>query len=295
MPLERYTAVDASGSKPQLELEEEITFTAPRTQLFLRGDTSEGMGSLYVTTRHLIWQTEDRSVGYRFDYPYMLLHAIQRDPQAFPHPCIYAQLDDEVAEEAFASASMRQSAAAAAAADEDEEEDDAAEAQPISDLRFVPENAGLLDALYHAMSECAKLNPDSDLSEGEGDFMYNADEIRGGLAAGDDEDEYGEGGDDGAAAYGGAGTGSNADRLAQLQMRMGVSAEEMFADAEEEDEEEQEDEEEEAPRIKGAPADGQAELSIAAEQVQAAGAPARAKRERYEEPVEPATTEVKRA
>jgi len=203
MPLERYTAVDESGSKPALVLDEEITFTCPRTQLYLQSDKSEGMGSLYVSTRHLIWQSEDHSVGYRFDYPYMLLHAIQRDPQAFPQPCIYAQLDDEVAEEAFASASMRQSAAAAAAGADDaaEDDDEAEEAQPISDLRFVPENAGMLDALYHAMSECAKLNPDSDLSDGEGDFMYNADEIRDGLdAAAADEDDYGEGGDDGAAA-----------------------------------------------------------------------------------------------
>ncbi len=293
MPLDRYTAVDASGNKPALTLEEEITFSAPRTQLFLHAEKAEGMGTLYVTTKFIIWQSEDRSIGYRFDYPYMLLHAIQRDPQAFPQPCIYAQLDDEVAEEAFASASMRQQASAAAA---DEEEEEAEQPQPISDLRFVPENAGMLDALYHAMSECAKLHPDSDLSDGEGDFMYNADEIRGGMGGdGEDEEEYGEGGDDGAAAYGAA--GSNADRLAQLAMRTGVSADEMFADAEEDGEEEEEEEEEEVPRAKGAPADGQAQLSAAAEQVQAAGASAsaRSKRERYDEPAEPEATEVKRA
>ena len=92
-----------------------------------------------------------------------------------------------------------------------------------------------VDAMYHAMSECSKLNPDSDLSDGEGDFMFNADEIQFGMrAAGgdeDDEEEYGEGGDDGAAGYG----GSNEERLQQLAMRSGVSAEEMFADEEEEE------------------------------------------------------------
>ncbi len=297
--------MDAKCNKPAVKIGEEITFTAPRTQLFLHADKSEGMGTLYVTTKFLIWQSEDRSAGYRFDYPYMLLHAIQRDPQAFPHPCIYAQLDDEVAEEAFATASMRQQASAAAAEEAAEADEDAAdEAHPISDLRFVPENAGLLDAMYHAMSECAKLNPDSDLSDGEGDFMYNAEEIQNGFLAnaggGDDEEEeeaeYGEGGDDGGAAYGIA--GSNADRLAQLAMRTGVSAEDMFADAEEEEGEEgeeEEEEEEEVLRAKGAPANGQAQLDAAAQQVQAAGASARPKRERYEEATAAETTAVKQA
>jgi hypothetical protein len=149
MPLERYTAVDASTGKPVLTLEEEITFTCDRTQLFIQSDKSEGMGTLYVTTKFLIWQSDDHSNGYRFDYPYMLLHAIQRDPEAFPQPCIYAQLDDEVAEEAFASASMRQQTSSAASAvgsnetEEDENEEEDVDPQPISDLRFVPENPGM--------------------------------------------------------------------------------------------------------------------------------------------------------
>ena len=107
-----------------------------------------------LACRHLIWLSLDRSAGYRMDYPYVLLHAVSRDTSTFPHACLYAQLDDEVAEEAFASASMRQSAlpaaaaaaassSAAAAADEEDEEDEPEEEQPISELRFVPENAGI--------------------------------------------------------------------------------------------------------------------------------------------------------
>jgi len=289
MPLENYTAVDGSG-KAALDPEESVAFTADRTQLFLRADKSEGVGTLYVTTKHLIWQSLDHRVGYRMDYPYVLLHAVSRDTSSFPHPCLYAQLDDEVEEEAFRSASMRQpavQAAAAAANGEDDEDEEADEPQPISDLRFVPENAGILDALYRAVSECAALNPDSDLSDGEGDFMFNADEVRGGGAGAEDDEEdgyeYGEGGDDGAAAY----AGSNAARLAQLAMRTGLSAEEMFADADEEDDEDAgaagEEEQEEVEFAKGAPADGQAQLASAAQQVAAAaaaGAGSGAKRER---------------
>jgi nucleotide-sensitive chloride channel 1A len=276
MPLESYTSVDSAG-KPLLGPEESIAFTSDRTQLFLRAEKSEGMGTLYVTTKHLIWQSLDGSVGYRMDYPYVLLHAVSRDTSSFPHPCLYAQLDDEVEEEAFQSARMRQpaadSASAAAAAGDaaEDEEDEAEEPNPISDLRFVPENSGVLDALYRAVSECAALNPDSDLSDGEGDFMYNADEVRfgSGANAADEDGEYGEGGDDGAAAYA---VDSNQARLAQLAMRTGISAEEMFADDDEEEEGEEEAEEAEVEFAKGAPADGQAQLASAAQQVAAASA-----------------------
>jgi len=144
MPLESFTSVDAAG-RPQLEVDEQVSFTADNTQLFLRADKSEGQGTLFVTTKHLIWLSLDHSVGYRMDYPYVLLHAVSRDTSSFPHPCLYAQLDDEVAEEAFATASMRQQAPAEG--DEDEGEDDEEEEpQPISDLRFVPENAGIRES-----------------------------------------------------------------------------------------------------------------------------------------------------
>jgi hypothetical protein len=153
----------------------------------------------------------------------------------------------------------------------------------------------VVDALYHAMSECSKLNPDSDLSEGEGDFLYNADEIQFGSGVTDEtgDYEYGEGGDDGGVAYGGS---SNEARLAQLAMHMGMNAADRFADAEEgEDADEDESEsleEEEIPRAKGQLADGHAELNAAARQVHSVGSNARPKRERYQE--EQTSNEVRR-
>lgn len=309
MPLTDFTAVDAAG-KPVLEPEESISFTSDNTRLFLRADKAEGDGTLFVTTKHLIWLSADRSVGYRMDYPYLLLHAVCRDTSSFPHPCLYAQLDDEVAEDAFQSASMRQvmpTAAAASAAsagaasideDGDDDDEDAAEDSPISDLRFVPANPDILDALYKAVSECAALNPDSEGSEGEGEFMYNADEIRAGMRGGmaeDDADDYGEGGDDGAAGYG---VSSAEARLAAM-LGSGMSAHEMFAndDDEGEDEEAAEDEDEsKAEYKKGQPDDGAAQLASAAQQVKqnattgapkaaatAAAASSAQKRERPEE------------
>lgn len=142
MPLESFTSVDGSG-RPQLDADEQVSFTADNTSLFLRGDKSEGAGTLFVTTKHLIWMALDRSAGYRMDYPYVLLHAVSRDTSSFPHPCLYAQLDDEVAEEAFATASMRQQAPAQDGEEDEDEDDEEEEPQPISELRFVPENAGI--------------------------------------------------------------------------------------------------------------------------------------------------------
>lgn len=142
-----------------------------------------------------------------------------------------------------------------------------------------------VDALYKAVSECAALNPDSDLSEGEGDFMYNADELRSNMLAqgGDegDEDEdvegegyYGQGGDDGAVEYGMRDGSSNEARLASLAMRTGLSAEEIFADDADEAEEQgaEGDVEDEERFAKGKPDDGQAQLESAKQQVEAAAA-----------------------
>lgn len=49
MPLESYTSV--VGGKPALEAEEDISFTADRTQLFLTTDKTEGLGTLYITNK----------------------------------------------------------------------------------------------------------------------------------------------------------------------------------------------------------------------------------------------------
>ena len=138
-----------------------------------------------------------------------------------------------------------------------------------------------MDALYKAVSECAALNPDSDLSEGEGEFIYNADELRSNMLAhgGEDEDEesegyYGMGGDDGAVEYGMRDGSSNEARLASLAMRTGLSAEEIFADDADEAEEQgaEGDVEDEERFAKGKPDDGQAQLESAKQQVEAAAA-----------------------
>lgn len=49
--------------------------------------------------------------------------------------------------------------------DEDDEED---EESQMSEVRFIPEDRGLLDAMYHAMTVCQVLHPDPNDSVSDG-------------------------------------------------------------------------------------------------------------------------------
>lgn len=192
---------------------------------------------LSLSPRHVIWISLDGLIGYRLEYPQILLHAVCRDTTSFPLPCLYAQLDDEgEEEEAYAGAMRQQEYEEENDANNEDDDNEDADSSIISELRFVPAQPEILDALWSAMSACAALNPDEDLSDGEGDFLFNEGEIGyGGAAGGDDEGDYHEE-DEGEEEYYGEGGenvsayDSNEARMRGLQMSMGVSAEEMYGE-----------------------------------------------------------------
>jgi len=135
----------ASSTMPHLGDDEEITHTENATKFFL-GSSDEGMGTLHLTTKHVIWlSSTDEARGYSFNYQMISLHAISRDPEAFPEPCLYCQLDVQ------------------------NEEEEAAE------MRFVPAVGDNLQPLFEVFSEMAALNPDEgEESEGESESgMYD--------------------------------------------------------------------------------------------------------------------------
>jgi hypothetical protein len=134
---------------------------------------------------------------YSLSYPNLALHAVCRDTEAYPHPCIYCQLDGS------GSSTAGEDSARVARGREDVSDDEAAEGQAgtahgegegqtshssayADDLRFVPlsglgEKAlsspssssttateDLLDRIYSALSSCAELHPDAQGSD-EGD------------------------------------------------------------------------------------------------------------------------------
>jgi hypothetical protein len=50
-------------------------------------------GTLYVTTRRLVWLSDDDlECGYAVNFLSLTMHAISRDQDAYPQPCIYTQV-----------------------------------------------------------------------------------------------------------------------------------------------------------------------------------------------------------
>lgn len=66
---------------------------------------------LLVANRRVVW-IGDRSaarVGFGWEMSSITLHAISRDPAAFPQPCLYCQFDsDELAEVRFVPSDDKQ-------------------------------------------------------------------------------------------------------------------------------------------------------------------------------------------
>jgi nucleotide-sensitive chloride channel 1A len=55
-------------------------------------DASWGPGRLVVSEEAVSWAGPEKSL--RIDYPSLMLHAVCTDPEAFPEPCVYCQLED---------------------------------------------------------------------------------------------------------------------------------------------------------------------------------------------------------
>jgi len=149
--------LEGTGNAPALHEGETIHFVQPTVALYLLTNKSEGVGTLYATTKRVIWLHNSAPLGYEVDFHNLMCHAIAKSNNSsdFPQACLYCQLDSE---------------------------------DEIHELRFVPESdpnamdatgaSGILESMYKAFSECALLNPDPEL-EGEGDFIFNEDEILG--------------------------------------------------------------------------------------------------------------------
>lgn len=58
---------------------------------------SGSAGALFVTTSRVIWlgALVGQHVGYAWEMSSVPLHAISRDPAAFPKPCLYCQISNQ--------------------------------------------------------------------------------------------------------------------------------------------------------------------------------------------------------
>ncbi|KAG9295202.1 hypothetical protein G9A89_006183 [Geosiphon pyriformis] len=124
-------------------------------------------GTLLVSESKLYFYSHKTQTGLAIDYPTIIIHAISRNTALDgTGPCIYIQLGENLE-----SALLRGSNDAPDVSfrtgerevDTDENEDQ------ITEIKFVPDDIGALDAIFEALSECAALHPDKEFMEEQGD------------------------------------------------------------------------------------------------------------------------------
>ncbi|XP_056845697.1 chloride conductance regulatory protein ICln-like isoform X1 [Raphanus sativus] len=135
---------------------EELMHVQPSVAVALGSRSVESPGTLYITSRKLIWLSDvDVAKGYAVDFLSISLHAVSRDPQTYSSPCIYTQI--EVVED-----------------DEDDTESAGVlELSKIREMRLVPSDATQLDTLFDVFCECAELNPEPVEEEEEEESGHN--------------------------------------------------------------------------------------------------------------------------
>ncbi|KAE8709683.1 Chloride conductance regulatory protein ICln [Hibiscus syriacus] len=177
--LRQFTARSGNGAgEPVLDTDngEELVHVQPFVSVALGNRAPESPGTLYITTRQVVWHSDlDRAKGYAVDFLSLSLHAISRDPEAYSSPCIYTQIeteDDEVEDETE---------------DSDSECSDFLDLSKIREMRLIPSDASQLDTLFLVFCDCAELNPEPIEEEEEGhNWIFSADQLEDG--AGESED-----------------------------------------------------------------------------------------------------------
>jgi hypothetical protein len=134
------------------------------------GEETFGEGTLRVTSARILWkkggekegagkgaasmaasggEEEEEEEPYTLQYQRVVLHAVCRDVEAFPVPCMYLQVTSV-------------GSVAGPAGNEEEME--------TLDVYFAPHTPASLDDLFTAMTKCAELHPDAAEEQGgEGD------------------------------------------------------------------------------------------------------------------------------
>ncbi|KAH9576336.1 hypothetical protein CY35_01G156100 [Sphagnum magellanicum] len=165
--------------------EERIAHVQPSVGIVLGESPVEQPGTLYVTTRRLVWLSdEDVHKGYAVDFLSLTMHAISRDEDAYPQPCIYSQIDggedeDEEYEEDGTDDGAEELL-------ESENHGSVGDFSHVTEMRLVPRDASSLDHLFQVLCDCAALNPDPEgEQEGEGDWFFNEDEVMSNVIGGD--------------------------------------------------------------------------------------------------------------
>ncbi|KAL1542475.1 chloride conductance regulatory protein ICln-like isoform X1 [Salvia divinorum] len=155
--------------KPILDVDngEELMLVQLDVSIFLGSSSRppESPGTLYITTRQVVWLSDsDMAKGYAVAFLSVSLHAVSTDPDAYPSPCIYAQIENGAEEDE--------------SEDSDSESDDTMNLSKITEMRLVPSDPKQLDTIFAMFCECAELNPDpTEEEDGEYDWITSADQL----------------------------------------------------------------------------------------------------------------------
>ncbi|KAF3433119.1 hypothetical protein FNV43_RR24221 [Rhamnella rubrinervis] len=169
---------DGAG-EPVLDAEngEGLKLVQPGVSIVLANRPPESPGTLYISTKKLVWLSDvDREKGYAVDFLSLSLHAVSRDPEAYPSPCIYTQIETEGGEDESEGS--------------DSENDGAVELSKITEMRLVPSDPNQLDMLFEVFCECAELNPEPiEVEDAEQhNWIFSADQMGDEVAEDEDSD-----------------------------------------------------------------------------------------------------------
>eukprot|EP01024_Parvocaulis_polyphysoides_P012201 TRINITY_DN1437_c0_g1_i1.p1 TRINITY_DN1437_c0_g1~~TRINITY_DN1437_c0_g1_i1.p1 ORF type:complete len:262 (-),score=37.22 TRINITY_DN1437_c0_g1_i1:136-921(-) len=164
---------------------------------------SLGVGTLFLTSRRLVWKSNEQqtSIGYQVGFSQITMHAICKDIDSYPQPCIYCQLEGEHDEQQTVHGIVNGSHGffgdgnnqiqdgqestnqEAINGEEDAESEEGGEdiiMECSSEIYIVPLDSQQLDEIFKCMCECASLNPDA-MSEEEDGMYYDEEEVYGNL------------------------------------------------------------------------------------------------------------------
>ncbi|XP_062210576.1 chloride conductance regulatory protein ICln-like [Phragmites australis] len=175
--LRRFTDIAGDGA-PRLDAAsgEELVRVDRSASVALGRRPPEPPGTLFVTTRRVIWLSEtEKGNGCAVDFLAISLHAVSRDLEAYPSPCIYTQIEAEVGTDEVAG-------------DLDPEANSELELSRVSEMRIILADPGQLDALFDIFCNCAELNPDPNAERnGENGWFHSDDMADGGWVHGDED------------------------------------------------------------------------------------------------------------
>ncbi|MEE6515421.1 hypothetical protein FKM82_024182, partial [Ascaphus truei] len=117
-----------------------------------------GPGTLYITESRLSW-LNGAGLGFSLEYPSISLHAISRDTTTYPEEHLYVMVNTKLGGSELKEATMEE--------EEEEESDD--DEEPITEIRFVPNEKSALGEMFSAMCECQALHPDPEDEESSDD------------------------------------------------------------------------------------------------------------------------------